>query len=73
MKKSNKQISITITDITDFDKVLISLENLFKTLITYYIETNNMEALTALVLGVSIYFGSILRTLGIDEKYLGGK
>lgn len=58
-----KSITITITDLDDLDKVWVALDNLFRTIIIYYID-NDFDKLNRLVLSVSVYFGKMLKLLG---------
>ena len=66
MDKEKKSISITISDISDLEKVAEALDNLFREIIIYYAQTNPTN-LHYFVLMMSTYLGQIAQILGYDE------
>lgn len=68
--KEKRKISITIDDLDDVKKVLIGLDNLFRSLLVYYID-NDLNKLSLLVFSCSVYFGKLLRLLGYREEDFG--
>ena len=66
MNEEKKSISITISDISDLEKVANSLDHLFREIIVYYAETNPTN-LHYFVLMMSTYLGQIAQILGYDE------
>jgi hypothetical protein len=68
MSKETRRVSIVIEDLGDINKVLVALENLFKTLIDYYIEKEDLTLLASFVLACSSYFGHLLMILGYNEE-----
>jgi hypothetical protein len=62
------KISITLTDIDDVNKVLESLDILFRQILEHYIDKGNMKAFSTFIVTVSVYCGRILRLMGYTEK-----
>jgi hypothetical protein len=71
MSEEKREITIKITDLNDVNKVLHALESLFKTLIDYYTEKEELKSLSYFILACSIYFGNLLTILGFDETLKG--
>jgi len=65
MKES---ISINITDLDDMQKVFLSLNNLFDILLKYYAEKEDLTQFYQSVLAISLYFGTILQSMGAEIK-----
>jgi hypothetical protein len=62
-----KSLSITISDLDDFNKVVEAVDHLLDTLIKYYIDTNS-QYLRTFVLSMAIYIGELMLLLGLSEK-----
>jgi len=65
MKES---ISINITDLDDMKQVFEALNNLFDILLKYYAQKEDLNQFYKLVMTISVYFGTILQSLGLDDK-----
>jgi len=66
--KKKKQISITITDLSDSQKVFGSLDCLFKEILLYYCDKGDMESVDIFVLSIAQYIGSLMKVLGFSEE-----
>ena len=66
MDNEKRTINITISDISDLEKVTEALDNLFREIIIYYAQTNPTN-LHYFVLMMSTYLGQIAQILGYDE------
>ena len=64
--EEKKQISITISDVSNLELVAEALDNLFREIIIYY-ATTNATNLHYFVLMMSTYIGQIAQILGYDE------
>jgi hypothetical protein len=62
-----KSLSIHISDLDDFNKVVEAVDHLLDTLIKYYIDTNS-QYLRTFVLSMAIYIGELMIMLGLSEK-----
>jgi hypothetical protein len=62
-----KSLSIHISDLDDFNKVVESIDHLLNTLILHYTDTN-AQYLRMFVLSMSIYIGELMIMLGLSEK-----
>jgi hypothetical protein len=62
-----EKIQITIEDLDDIQKVLIALDNLFRTLLNHYIDTE-WNKLSLVVVSCSVYFGRLHQLIGCKEK-----
>jgi len=62
-----RKINIQIEDLDDVNKVLIAIDNLLRTILEYYIDTD-WHKLQIIVMSCSAYFGNILRQLGYKEE-----
>jgi hypothetical protein len=60
MFKEKKQITITITDVDDINKVLEGLEKLFKTILLHYTDNDNTVKLTYFLVACYNYFRFII-------------
>lgn len=58
----NEQINIKITDMNDVNKVLDTTEHLLKTILLYYIDTNQMKKAKRVIFNMFIYFGNLLKS-----------
>jgi hypothetical protein len=67
MPKEKRAINIHIEDLDDLDKLWVALDNLFRQILEYYIDTD-FEKLVKFVLSCSVYFGKLLNILGYSEK-----
>jgi len=65
-----KEIQLTITDLNDFDLTLKALDNLYRTILRYYAEENKNEEIKKLVLCEGVFWGTILKELGLTEDDL---
>lgn len=65
-----RKLIIAIDDLDDLKNVLTALDNLFRTLICYYLD-NDIDKLNTLVMTCSIYFGKILGLLGYKSEDFG--
>lgn len=66
--KEKKSVSITITDVDDFEKVCDSLDNLFRTILLHYADTN-MDKANFLIISCAYYFNEMANLLfGTDGK-----
>jgi hypothetical protein len=65
--KEKKSLSIYISDLDDFNKVVKLVDHLLDTLIKYYIDTNS-QYLRTFVLSMAIYIGKLMIILGLSEK-----
>jgi len=61
-----RKISIIIDDLDDIQKVLVALDNLFRSLLEYYIDTD-LSKLSLFVISCGVYFGKLLTLLGYKE------
>ena len=66
MDNEKRALTITISDISDLEKVAEALDNLFREIIIYYAQTNPTN-LHYFVLMMSTYLGQIAQILGYDE------
>lgn len=73
MNKEKRRVSIIIENLDDTHNVLIALDNLFKTIIEYYIDKENLNSLAQFILTCSVYFGGLLTTLGYNDNKFEGK
>lgn len=62
-----RKLIITFTDLDDIQKVLSSLEKLFKEILLYYEETDTNK-LEIMIMSISAYFGQLLRIGGYEEE-----
>jgi len=62
-----KSLSIHISDLDDFNKVVESIDHLLNTLILHYTDTN-AQYLRTFVLSMAIYVGELMIILGLSEK-----
>jgi len=69
--KEKRAINITISNLDDLNSVLNALDNLFKSLLLYYVDKGEDKNIEILVLSASVYFGTLLKGLGYDENNLG--
>jgi hypothetical protein len=64
-----EKITITIDDLDNLKSVSIVLENLFKTILEYYIDKDDeLKSFEWFILSCSVYFGKLLTLMGYDEK-----
>lgn len=64
-----KRINITIEDLDNLKNVSIALENLFKTILEYYIDKNDeLKSFEWFILSCSVYFGKLLTLMGYDNE-----
>lgn len=67
--KEKRSITITIGDLDDLKDVSIALENLFKTILEYYIDKDDeLKSFEWFILSCSVYFGKLLTLMGYDDK-----
>lgn len=66
MDKEKKSISITITDISDLNKVMDSLDYLFREILLYYYD-NDKKNFNYFVLSFATYIGLICQMAGLDK------
>jgi len=71
--KEKRAINITISNLDDFNSVLNALDNLFKSLLLYYVDKGEDKNIEILVLSASVYFGTLMRGLGYDENNFKGE
>ncbi len=64
--EEKKSISITISDVSDLEKVAEALDNLFREIITYYATTNAVN-LYYFILMMTKYLEEVTKILGYDE------
>jgi hypothetical protein len=65
--KEKRKVSITIDDLDDTKIVFEAIDNLFRTLICHYIDTD-FDKLNLFVVSMSVYFGKLLGLLGYREE-----
>lgn len=63
-----RSIKITITDINDVNKVLESLDVLFRTILEHYIDKSDGKSFSTLIVTISVYCGRLLKFLGYEDK-----
>jgi len=68
MDNEKRQIKFTITDLDDMKQVFEALDNLFEILLKYYAQKEDLNQFYKLVMTISVYFGTILQSLGLDDK-----
>jgi hypothetical protein len=67
MNNEKKSLSIHISDLDDFNKVVESIDHLLNTLILHYTDTN-AQYLRTFILSMAIYIGELMIVLGLSEK-----
>ena len=72
MPEEKRELSIHITDLNDLNKVLEALDNIFRTLILHYTDTNEKNA-KVFIVSIAVYFGELMRLLGWNEKDFFGE
>ena len=68
MDNEKKSISITISNIDDMQVVFKAFDNLFRKLLLYYAEKEDMESIELFVLSIAQYFGEIMKKIGYNEE-----
>ena len=69
MPKEKRSITITISDVDNVHATLVSLDNLFRTLLEHYIDKeDDFISLDIMTLACANYFGEVLKLIGFSEK-----
>jgi hypothetical protein len=70
MYNEKKQITVTITDLDDINKVYAALDILFRQILFHYAEKSDVDSCDRIVGGCYLYFKRILESAGFTKEDL---
>jgi hypothetical protein len=68
MDKEKKSLTITISDLNDFESVAKAISHIFQTILMHYLNENKEKEFIDFVEACGTYFGMILTELGYDDE-----